>query len=88
MLQYLVQINSIQGEEQSFTLSKEDIRLIRTALVGRTLNLENYVCYLTSDGKLAMARRPTYVEEVIVGYSQLCRKLAEAEVEDAEGASE
>ncbi|MFM2088345.1 MAG: hypothetical protein RLZZ237_3214 [Pseudomonadota bacterium] len=87
MLQYLIQIKCLGGKEHNFTLSKEDFHAIRTAVVGRSFSLENYVCYLTADRKLALSRRPTHVEETVVCHVELCRKLAEAEIEDAEGLS-
>lgn len=88
MLKFLIQMKSTNGIEQSFTFSKEDIALLGSSPMGRPIRLENYVCYRSSDGKIAMARGPSFVEQVIICYSELCRRLAEAQIEDAEGASE
>jgi hypothetical protein len=84
MLQYLIQMHTVAGGEHSFSLSPDDLPLIRAAPVGRPLSLKNYVAYLTADQHLALSCRPTHVDSVVVCYATFCRKLAEAEIEVAE----
>lgn len=78
MLQYLVQIDAPDGVSHSFTLSREDIGILRNAPVGRPVSLENYIGYLTADRQLALSRRPSHVETAIVSHAELCRKLDES----------
>jgi hypothetical protein len=84
MLQYLIQMTDIEGSECSFSLSPDDLRQIRAARPGRPFNLDNYIAYLTADLQLALSRRPGHKESVVVAYAAMCRKLAEAEIEDRE----
>ena len=84
MLQYLIQMPTIEGKECHVSLSAEDSRRIRAASAGRPFDLENYVAYLTANQQLALSRRPAHGESVVVSYGVLCRKLTEAEIEDGE----
>ncbi len=87
MLQFLIQISAENGAVHSFSLSHEDLQLIRTARAGRPVGLENYIAYLTAEQTLALSRRPDHEEIVVVCYNALCRKLVEAEIEAAERGS-
>jgi len=87
MLQYLIQMTAVQGDECHFSLSREDLRRIRAARTGRSFDLDNYIAYLTADQQLALSRRPAHEETVLVCYGDICRKLAEAEIEDGERAA-
>jgi hypothetical protein len=81
MLQYLIQIDASEGTQRSFTFSREDIRALRNAPVGRPFDLENYICYITAEHKLSLSRRPAHIDVSTVCYRTLCRKLAEAAID-------
>lgn len=84
MLQYLVQMTSRDGAPCSFSFSREDLHKIRAAPAGRPVELEHYIAYLTGDAQLALSRRPTHEQAVVVAHRDLCRKLTEVEIEVGE----
>jgi hypothetical protein len=83
-MQFLIQLSAVDGAVQSFSLSREDLQLIRTARPGRAVGLEHYIAYLTAEQTLALSRRPDHEDTVVVCYAALCRKLVEAEIKVAE----
>jgi hypothetical protein len=59
--------------------SPADLHKLRAVRGGRPFHLEHYLAYLAAADTLALARKPDYVDQALLQYSLLCRKLAEAE---------
>ncbi|OFA05377.1 hypothetical protein [Duganella phyllosphaerae] len=79
MLDYLVQISVEEtGKQFVGTFSDADLVHLLSPRTGRAFDLENYKAYLTPDGKISLARKPSYEEYTTLTLAELVRALRSA----------
>jgi len=79
MLDYLVQISVEEtGEEFVGTFSDADLVHLLPPRTGRAFDLENYKAYLTPDGRISLAKKPSYEEQATLPLAELLRALRSA----------
>jgi len=79
MLDYLVQISVAEtGEEFVGTFSDADLVHLLSPRTGRAFDLENYKAYVAPDGRISLAKKPSYEEHATLTLAELLRALRSA----------